>query len=174
MATIGPNSAGTVVDDSAVGTVSWTNPSNATASDNSYAVATFTVASTTHYLKATNFGFSIPAGANINGIQIDVERKRVSGAIQNSTVKLVKSGTVVGNNKNATNVNWSTTESYVTFGSSSDLWGTTWTASDINDSTTGFVISATSDGAGEADVDHIRMTVTYTPASTGAFLIGGD
>jgi hypothetical protein len=28
-----------------------------------------------HYLKASNFGFSIPAGSTINGIQVDMERK---------------------------------------------------------------------------------------------------
>jgi len=29
----------------------------------------------THYLKATNFGFSIPAGATIDGIFVEIERK---------------------------------------------------------------------------------------------------
>lgn len=30
-----------------------------------------------HYLKATNFGFSIPAGATINGILVEIEKKEI-------------------------------------------------------------------------------------------------
>jgi len=33
----------------------------------------------THYLRATNFGFSIPAGATINGIFAEVEKQRGGG-----------------------------------------------------------------------------------------------
>lgn len=55
-------SPGTLADDAAVGTVAWSNPSNAASSNDSYATASG-AGGTTHYLKATNFGFAIPAGA---------------------------------------------------------------------------------------------------------------
>ena len=149
-------SPGTMADDNAVGTVTWSNPNNAKVSDDVYAVAPGTLIATvrgqevkivksdgsigttnretnttnnwgttdlnvtygtssdlweetwtpadindidfgvvfsfeqldgdtnsfiTHYLKATNFGFSIPSEATIIGITINLERKRtVSGA----------------------------------------------------------------------------------------------
>ena len=50
---------------------SWSNPSRAIASDNSYATSTITGSShVSYYLKSTGFGFSIPTDATINGIQV--------------------------------------------------------------------------------------------------------
>lgn len=34
-----------------------------------------------HYLKATNFGFSIPAGATINGILVEIERRKYGSTL---------------------------------------------------------------------------------------------
>ena len=68
-------SPGTVVDSDATGTVAWTNPMNATTSDNVYATISCPTG-ISHYLKATNFGFSIPTGATINGIVVEIERKQ--------------------------------------------------------------------------------------------------
>ncbi len=75
--TAGPTSPGTGADDAAIGTRTWSNPGNITSSNNTYATATSSGGgnSTTHYLKATNFGFSIPSGATIDGITVGIERK---------------------------------------------------------------------------------------------------
>lgn len=69
------DSPGTIVSDSNVSTAAWTNPGNTAASDNGY-TAGFSLGSNiaTQYLKATNFGFSIPDGATIDGIEAKVER----------------------------------------------------------------------------------------------------
>ncbi len=75
MTTTGPNSPSTVVNDTAVGTVSWNNPSKATASDDNKTQAAIGGGNTTNYLKATSFGFSIPVGDNIDGIMVEIERK---------------------------------------------------------------------------------------------------
>lgn len=61
----------TAADDSAVGTITWASPSNALASDNAYATA---AVGTSHYLKVTGFGFSVPATATITGVEVKVER----------------------------------------------------------------------------------------------------
>ena len=58
-------SPGTMANDNAVGTVAWVNPDNAKISNNAYATVN-SAQSTSYYLKATNFGFSIPTGAPIN------------------------------------------------------------------------------------------------------------
>jgi len=164
----GPNSPGTVVDDATVGTVAWTNPSNAMVSDNTYAYANGNVNFTTHYLKASNFGFNIPIGATIDGIVVEIEKWKGAadfGAID-AAVKIVKGGSVGSTNKADTVTRWPSTEAYVSHGGPSDLWGEAWTASNINASDFGVVVSTTHDGnpvnSVGAYVDHIRITVYYT------------
>lgn len=74
--TVGPNIAGTGADGGGVN-VAWVNPGNVTANDSVFATAALNVGLHTNELLATNFGFAIPAGATINGIQVDVNRKKV-------------------------------------------------------------------------------------------------
>jgi hypothetical protein len=74
----GPNSPGTMADDASVGTSAWSNPDNAKVSDNAYAKDTSNILS--HYLKASNFSFSIPSGATVVGIKVEIERKYESGS----------------------------------------------------------------------------------------------
>lgn len=167
----GPNSPGTLADDTTVGTLSWTNPSNAAASDDSRAQAINPGSSskTTHYLKATNFGFSIPSEATIVGIKVEIEKKEQDAAhnISDSGVYIVKGGSISGDDLKAAG-EWSTTEAYATYGSSeTELWGLTWTPADINSSGFGVVISAyIYHWTGQAWIDHIRITVYYTVAWT--------
>lgn len=165
----GPKSPSTLADDASFGTIVWTNPSNASSSDNVYAEATTgSDGVNSHYLKATNFGFSLPTNAIIRGILVEVERQSNSVGIQfarDSRVRIVKSGTIGSTDKADTVTLWPLADAYVSYGSIADLWGELWTVSDINNSTTGFVIAAQDPaGAGSgllADIDHIRMTVYY-------------
>lgn len=166
MASQGPlfTTSGNVTDDNAVGTSAWTNPSNGATTDAVY--ATVTGANfTSHYLKWLNFGFSIPAGSTINGISVDIIRHESGASVTDNVVKLVKGGTVGGNNK-ASASQWPTTDGTATYGSSNDLWGQTWTSADINGSTFGVVLSATSSGMPTASVDSAAVTVYYTPPPT--------
>lgn len=70
-----PKSPATLADDNAVGSAEWDTPANAGASDD---VRTTASGGTTHYLKATNFGFSIPAAATITGVRVTIERSASS------------------------------------------------------------------------------------------------
>ena len=172
----GALSPGTMADDATVGTVAWSNPNNAKVSDSVYATASDATgaASQTHYLKATNFGFSIPSGATINGILVEIERKRQSlstgGRPRDTVVKIVKAdGSLGSTNKADTVTLWTTTDTYASYGSSSDLWGETWDDTKINDIDFGVVISANSPTSADgytASVDHIRITVYYTVSVT--------
>lgn len=153
------------------GTINWTNPDNAKVSDDVYAVASFTARfQQTKYLIATNFGFSIPAGATINGIKIEREKKTAQNAmVTDVNGGLVKDGsTVVGSNV-YTSAGWSSTEAYDSAGGDTSLFGTTWTADEINASTFGIKMAAWNvyNGANTASIDHIRITVYYT-GDTGA------
>jgi hypothetical protein len=168
MASTGPNSPGTIVNDSAVGTVAWTNPSNAGSSDDSY--------------------------ATISAAGYDV---------YDEYIKIVKADGTIGTTNKANTGAWAWDyESYISYGGSTDLWGETWTPSDINDADFGVVMSIdiNSDisnylkatnfafsiptgatingilaefetinedlgGANVAKIDHIRITVYYTEAT---------
>lgn len=158
-------------DDAAVGTVAWTNPGNITAEDNTWATASLSATQVSHYLKGLNsapFTF-ISGAATINGIEVDITRNRQAGIgnIKDNIVKLVKGGSVVGNNNASATIWPSVTDVLVTYGSSSDLWGTTWTAADVNATDFGAVLSATN-AVGSADVarvDGMVLRVYYTFSS---------
>ncbi|MBX4200993.1 hypothetical protein KW786_02585, partial [Candidatus Parcubacteria bacterium] len=167
----GPNNAGTGADDSGIGTIAWTNPGNVTASDDSYATASTFGSGTTHYLKATNFGFSIPDGSTINGIKVEWEHNasNMISIITDHAVRIVKGGTIGSTDKSSV-TRWAVMDEFFSYGSSSDLWGETWTAADINSSTFGAALSADFDSGGPVNVDSVRITITYTAAGSS---IGG-
>ena len=119
-----------------------------------------------------DFGFVIPSGAVINGIQVSIK------AYTDETFALYISSVYLGfydglnfvtkgsarNNANY----WTLVGDIYTVGSSSDLWGATWTYNDINQSTfgcnieiyNGYTLPAT------VYVDYVDMTITYTISGT--------
>lgn len=168
MASEGPNSPGTVQSVS-VGEVAWTNPSNATSSNNSHATVSLDQ-QPSDYLTASNFGFSIPVGATIDGIVVEFEKRSDQGGnIVDDVVQLAKAGVWIGTNKGDAVTQWPASDAYASYGAINDLWGTTWTVSDINNSGFGARIQATETGVGvdTAYIDHVRITVYYTEAGGG-------
>ena len=155
---------GTLTNDSSVGTTAWSNPGNAGADDGSSATCLALVDS--QYLQGTNFGFSIPGGATINGIELELERRSQSSLLTVADMSIVlrkSDGTYAAENK-ATPGNWPTTFAIASYGSSSDLWGETWTASDINDIDFGAAVQhqQTQEAGGGGLIDFMRVSVTYT------------
>jgi hypothetical protein len=169
----GPNDCGTASDDSSVGTASWTSPTNACGDDGLYATAVIPASGgTTHHLDATHFGFSIPTGATINGIQVDVKSSTDSGVLNWNRDYIIKGGTVGSTNVQTSGYPISTTMNYDTIptsGASTELWGETWTPADINNSNFGVAIGIVNGFSTPANitvsVDNIRITVYYTTAS---------
>lgn len=102
---------------------------------------------------AHNFGFTLPTNAKITGIKVTVDRgASPSSCITDYTVRLVKNGVAVGDNKADQCDNcewpyywWDRTTS-ATYGGNGDMWGISWTASDINSLNFGFHLSAQNDG----------------------------
>lgn len=166
MASSGPNSGGTFANEASVGTVDWNNPTRAVASDDSKATCYVGLAAvTTHYLKATNFGFAIPVGATIVGILVEFEKGRADEFLpKDYSVRIVKDGTIQGDEKADTVTSWPASDTYVSHGGAADLWGLSWTLDDINDSTFGVVIAASLASWATARIDHLRITVYYTPS----------
>ena len=162
--------AGTIVDDATVGTVAWSNPNNAKVSDDVYATTAQTTVSTTHRLKATNFGFSIPTGATINGIKVEIQGYTTSdGGSYTQVNRLLKNNSVAGSTPSPNNQLPVNSAAYVTQGGATSLWGTTWTPDDINNSGFGYATYKQLLGIGtyyNTYIDHIRITVYYTEAVT--------
>jgi len=157
----GPNSPGAVVSDASFGTSPWFATGNAAASDNSWAQGAPAGLGPTQYLKATTFGFAIPAPAQIVGIEATIERHSNLGTIKDSRVRIVKGG-IVGATERALAGTWPIgTDATVTYGGSSDLWGETWTPADINAGGFGLALSVT-DSADLALVDHMTLKVYYS------------
>lgn len=169
--------AGSVVEDASAGSDTWANPSNAGTSDNSDAVATTfngspsTIVFETRYLKATNFGFSV--SGVVDGIEVRHETQGTAFATENENgVFLVNELGTIGSTNRATGENLSFFESIYERGGASDLWGDTWSPSDINDTDFGFVVnfdgSIPSGNSGTVSVDALEMRITYTPSGSGA------
>ncbi len=175
MATQGPNSAGTGANDAAFGSYSWTNPGNIVSSDDTYAsTGTGHSSADSNYLKATNFGFSIPTGATIDGILVAVEKyvtNTTSGGAYDVRARIVKADGTIGTTDKSSPDAWpGTTDpgTYVNYGGATDKWGETWTVADINDADFGFVLAVQPQNASaDARVDHIRITIYYTAGASG-------
>jgi hypothetical protein len=145
----------------APGGATWFPPGQALVSDDLYASVS-PGGSPTEFLTTTNYGFSIPSAATIVGIQVAIERHASNtNAISDTTVQLVKGGiTLVGTN-HALAGKWPTTDTVATYGGPADLWGTTWTPTDINASGFGVGLSV-DDTAMTAAVDVMTIQVFYS------------
>lgn len=151
--------------------VNWNNPENAMFADNMYATAQLgpypnCFMSNCYYPRAlwpANFGFTIPATAAITGIKAEVLRfTNTLNAVTDSVVYLLKNSMPSGNN-HAFLTQWNTLPSNITYGDSTDLWGTTWTPAQINATDFGLFFKPMNSLATSAFVyvDHVRITVYY-------------
>ena len=128
----------------------------------------------TDWLRARDFGFSLPAIAVILGITATIER--VGGSsdaipIRDFDVRLYHGSSLLTPTNHASNATWpSMAYAYATYGGPADLWGTTWTAAQINNANFGFGIRATMfmypDPAvdlvsANPTVDHVTLAITY-------------
>lgn len=153
--TFGPNSP------SSASGASWANPNNIFVQDAVYATQsiggsfvteqqqpTDHTASTTALL-GEGYGFALTAGTTVFGVQVKLFFQLVETPNQlpandvEFKLQLLKNGVVVGTAKIADAFVGGVTT--LTFGSSSDLWGTTFQASDVNAATFGVQLIATGD-----------------------------
>lgn len=160
----GPNFATTL------GTLrQWTSSASATGSPDSTCASENTSGTS---IDLTGFGFSIPAAATINGIIVEPKFAGSTGST-NVTAQLLKAGAPAGTGKSTTRPSGATgcsTSAFLTLGSSTDLWGTTWTPADIN--AANFGVRFTKGGAGIAFLDAVRITVDYSDVMTVSVVAG--
>jgi len=151
-----------VADQSGVGSITWADPLNARELNQAFATVVSSSGNlTSHYLRASRFGFKIPRDATILGIVVEIEKKESASEIVDNVVKLAW-GNQLSSENNAIGNEWPTSERYFLYGGPTDLWGETWDAVDINDPNFGVVVSATANDVSKtAYIDHIRITVYY-------------
>lgn len=166
----------TVATSNAIGTVDWTTPDNIKVDDSTSANVDFGASERgTYYLKATNFGFALPANSDITGIVVTVKELNDKGSVshyaKDVNVKLIKAGTIQTTNK-GTNTDRVETVTTTTYGGINDLWGDTWTYSDINNSGFGVAISYLGKGS-IINIYSVKITVYYIyPTAVGNYDLG--
>jgi len=155
----------------------WSNENNIKADDGLEAQVSFIIIpAESESLEATNFSFNIPSGATITGIVLKVNRNDGSpfgdSFINDNTVKLTKNGTVgVGDNKAGSPIQFwlgFIQDEVITYGGTTDLWGTTWTPAEINANTFGAYITAnTNTFSNNGFVDYMSIQVYYETGFEG-------
>jgi len=147
----------------------WTTPSNITADDSS--VATVTLSNQTDWLYASNFGFAIPSGATINGIEVTINKSAVDNFgevfVYDTDVQLYDGSAFSGDNKEKAAA-WPTSLTDSVYGGSSDAWGVTLTPAMVNDSSFGVGLQAEHQLGGNSavtTVDYITLEVFYSTDS---------
>ena len=150
-----------------IGTVNWNRTGRAITSNNSYSTASVD-GTTTRYLQCSSYGFTIPVGAIINGITVNVERRSNStanGGSQDAAMRIVKGGVIGATDKSSSTI-YTTSDVTEAHGSATDLWGLTWLTTDINATNFGAAFAATKlSSVGNShtiSVDVISITVDYT------------
>jgi len=167
--TNGPNNAG-IATVMGAGSA-WTNPGNITTAGSPYATVGLTSSSDSQILRASNFGFNIPANAIINGVVVTINKmvNNTGGTRADVIVQLYNaSGTLVGDNKAIIGTNWPASLSDVIYGGLGDTWNAGLTATDINSPNFGVAQSAKCNGTTTRTftVDYIQISVTYTIPGT--------
>jgi hypothetical protein len=145
----------------------WTNATNAQGTINqTYAVYNNTAQDN---LKCTNFGVTVPAGAQITGVIVNVTGHSPDTTTANRQIDVgltIDGSTLAGTRKTANTLNLGT-DTTVQLGGSGDLWGnTSLTTGNVTGSTFGVLIRDSDTTAAELDIDAVSMAVYWT-ANTG-------
>jgi hypothetical protein len=120
---------------------------------------------------ASNFGFSVPGSATIEGVQVEIIRmSSTSPNVKDSIAQIITGGNA-GNNYADTSA-WTPSLSTVLYGDSTDVWGLPLIADSVNSIHFGFRLMIRNASPivtfAPSSVDNIRMTVYYS-LSTGTF-----
>ena len=152
-------SPATSLGTAAAGT-NWTDPTNALSSDDAHAVYNTT---TQDDLIVTAYSNVVPSRATILGIEVIVEGNGASGTAAQRQIQLglTKDGSALAGARNTGVQLPQTTDAEVTSGSSSFLWGTTWTPAELNASTFGVMLRDNDVTAAALNIDAVTVKVYY-------------
>jgi hypothetical protein len=149
-----------------------TNPTNAFVDDGLFAVDTDSGTGTSTSCTSTakdrhrfyNYGFIIPAGSTIQGIEVKVNSKvdSTTGAPKFCVELSWNGGTTWTTAKSTATL--STAETIYTIGAVTDIWGRTWTADDFSDANFRIrLVPVASNVSRDFSLDWVGVQVRYTP-----------
>jgi hypothetical protein len=175
--TVGPLNPGLGSNVAGVGSEPWVNPNEISTPGSSYASVTlYQGHRSSNYLQGTQYGFNIGPEMEILGIELTINRMSNSANFYDSEVRLVRNGTVVGDNNADTTNAWPNSFNTSVYGGPTDLWGLTWTPADIGAQDFGVALSVyrSDNGASHryAEVDSLQITVYYGNTTTTSLECG--
>ena len=151
----------------------WTNPSNVTTEVN-YAEADLPKNNgLSNYLRATDLGFSVPTGAAIDGVEVQIshqaEHDTSTPEFVDEFVYLVNGGSIIsGCTNKASSTPWDNIQETYTYGGSIDTWNCTLNPATVNSSTFGaqIMVKNGEQVAGQwGRVYWVKVKVHYTTGS---------
>jgi hypothetical protein len=133
----------------------WVNPGNVTADDGSNASVTITTTNSDSLLTGS-YGFSIPAWADIKGVEVELD---VGSVTDNGYLVIFTKDSI--NNVGASKT-WFASGIKI-LGGPTDLWSTTYTPAEVNASTFGLWVRAFTLGTvgGTMTIDYVKVRITY-------------
>lgn len=173
----------------APGSLTWVSPILSLNEDGTFTTAYIEDDSqSTNYLENRGFGLSLPAGANVTGIEMCYKRaSEQSGLadtrVHDENIQLIKPNGSYSLDNKSQGTQWSENQltelGWVCYGGPGDTWGESWTSTDIANPYFGTVISAslTADRNGSGKItlyiDAVKVKVYYdepagSPVSSGS------
>lgn len=150
----------TIVESEAslAGVQHWVFPNNALTQDDSYAAAGID----SHWLRLYGYDVSshISAEATINGIVFEAEGRGDSTSLGHVHLRI--GGSYVGENKGPLDLGMVDTDTYVSVGGPSDLWGLTPSAEDLRDPGFSIGLRTHTLALDVVEIDHTRLTIYYS------------
>ncbi len=163
----GTTLSGTTVNGSSFGIVFTTQSTHAPGLNIGSLVVTvyYTASSVSGTLLGENFAYSLSLDTGITGFVTSFSA--YSSTNTSAILQLLQGGSPVGTPKT---VQLTTSPTIYNLGASTDLWGTAWTAAQVNSS--GFGIQVIGSGIGTTFIGDLDITTYVTPALTNFNWIG--
>lgn len=168
--------AGGAVDNASIGNNRiWSNPNLATGGTNATYATVIVDGEISHYLYLTNYAFTIPPNATIDGVVVTPMRRSSStanGGSRDSALRLI-TNSIIGTVDRATATIYTVTDTTENHGSSTDTWGVVLSPVTINSPTFGTAFAVTKpssvSSAHTISVDFVRITVYYSLPSSSRY-----
>ena len=145
----------------------WTNPGNALADGGGVAETVYNQLQNWH-----DFGDPVPAGATIDGIIVRTEgASPIAGAgsvgweLNDTGASVID--TTTGDNYSYSGIGFEVED----FGSSTDLWGRSWTSTQANNIT---IIGKGLNKRNQTSIDYVQIRIYYTAGGYGHDVNGVD
>ena len=168
--------AGAIAEKTVAGSIAWTNPGNATTSNDVYATVNLTPGQIPKHLVGTTFGFALPVDATIIGATCTFEANTTDFTQETISGYIYKGGNIAGSAQTNTIISGGTDQN-VAIGSLSTLSGfnVTLTPAEVNSVGFGCAVGFATNNAGNTtfSADSIRMQIAYsTPIQVSATVAG--